>query len=127
MPGSVGFHLVGNGRPRAYQRHIATQHVNELRQFIKARAPQKVSYGCDSRVVRKLEDFLARFVRLFVGLTGNEFTNIFLVLAGIVVYVHRAELQESERRAVLSNALLPEQDRTAGSQFDRRSDHEKDG
>src|SRR6202049_620711 len=38
-------------RPRAYQAHVAFQHVEKLRELINAGLPQKLADACDARIV----------------------------------------------------------------------------
>ena len=62
MPGRISLDLIRNRRTRPNQRHIAAQHVDELRQFIQARSPQKVSHRSNPRIVGEFENALARAI-----------------------------------------------------------------
>ena len=43
MPDVIGFHFIRQGRPRANQRHVPSQNMEELGKFIQARPPQNGS------------------------------------------------------------------------------------
>ena len=75
-------------RPRADQRHLAAQDVEELRQLVDRPAAQEAADGRDARVVADLEERALLLVQLLE-----------LVLLALRVLVHRAELEAGERRA----------------------------
>ena len=82
---AVDLHL--HGRPRADQRHLAAQHVDEVRQLVERRAPQP------SR--------RARVMRASPGVDGQAGAH--RLGAGD----HRAQLVELERPAAQADAALP--------------------
>src|SRR5438270_903518 len=43
MPCFIGFDFIRHGRSRTYQRHLAAQYVDELRQLVQAGTPQKTA------------------------------------------------------------------------------------
>ena len=59
VPGLVLLDLVRQRRPRADERHVAAQHVPELRQLVEARLAQNASDRRDARIVGQLEHLLA--------------------------------------------------------------------
>ena len=54
MPDIVRSQFIGNGRPGANQRHVAFQHIYELREFIQACFPEKCTDRSNPGVVREL-------------------------------------------------------------------------
>ena len=108
MPGGIGLHFVGTGgrgptsdiSPRSTLMNCG----NSSRLVRRKKLPTGVIRG--SLVSLKMPSPVP-FVGCFSRLTGNQLTNIFFVLAGIVVDIHRTELQEREGRSVFSDALLP--------------------
>src|ERR1700681_788754 len=51
-------------RPRAYQAHVAFQHVEKLRKLINAGLPQELADACDARIVLYLEHRAARLIQV---------------------------------------------------------------
>ena len=56
VPAFVLLHLVRQRRPWPDERHVAAQHVPELRQLVEARVPQEWPIARDPRIVDELED-----------------------------------------------------------------------
>src|SRR5262249_123624 len=56
---------------------------------------------------------------------GDQIPDVLLVNFGIVVHIHRSELEECELAAVAACALLPEEDRTIGGQLDENGNNQK--
>ncbi len=73
-------------RTRADERHLAAQHVDQLRQLVQREAPQLAADRRQARIIANLEQRAGRLVELF---------EVCLALLG--VGVHRAELQAGER------------------------------
>ena len=88
-------------RPRAHQRHVAAQHVPQLREFVDVGPAEQPADRRAARVV------VARPDRAGLALR---------------VLVHGAELVNRERLAVQSHPLLPVEDRTGR----RAADQERD-
>ena len=61
VPEVIDFALVGEGGPRPHQRHLASQDVNKLGDFVQTGLPQNISQGCNSSVVGQFVDH--RFLR----------------------------------------------------------------
>src|SRR5262245_5693180 len=80
----VVFPLHRRIRPRTYQAHIASQHVEKLRQFIKACQPDEPPHGRDPAITR-----------------------VSLIALRISTLHHRPEFQNVEWLTVLSNSDLP--------------------
>src|SRR5690348_5101315 len=97
LPGLAGVALVARQRPRAYQRHVALEHVVKLRQLVDARFTQEAAEPGEPRAVFHLEGgavLLAlgcQFVALLLGARD-----------------HRAELVDDERTAAEARAALAE-------------------
>ena len=117
MPGLVFRHFGRNRRARTYDRHVALDDIEKLRELVEAELAEHVAERIDTRVVLHLEGLAARFV------LGHEF---FLAFFG--VYVHAAELVHGEQLAVLAYAGLLEDDRTLGvADLDRGGAEKKQG
>jgi hypothetical protein len=86
-------------RARAYEAHVAAEHVPELRQLVDMSAPQGRPKWCDSRIVADLEHVPLHFI--FVEQPGQT---LFRVDA------HRSKFVQSEQAAVAANPRLLEQD-----------------
>ncbi len=126
MPGGIGFNFIRHRRTRSDQRHFSAQHVDKLRQFVEAGAPQEIADLGDAGIVGKFEHSLGNAVgRILCGLASNQLANVFLVLAGIVVDVHGTEFEKGKRRSVFADALLPEQNRSARRQLDGGGNQEE--
>ena len=96
-------------RPRADERHLAAQHVEQLRQLVEREAAQEAADRRHARVVADLEQ---RAVGLVVLLE--------LVLAAASASrVHRAELEAGERRAADARAHRAVEHRAARGELDR--------
>ena len=97
---------IGTLRPRPDDRHVAAQHVPELRQLVEIEAPQPAPDRRAARVVRRAPR-----------------------RAGFVLgaLVHRAELVDLERLAVEPHALLRVEHRTGRRAPDQRRDDEQAG
>jgi hypothetical protein len=86
------------GRPRADDRHLATDHVEDLRQLVEARLAQEPADARDAWVVRDLEVRRRQDVEVLEG--G-------LQLLGVLD--HRPELEHREADTMLAGPLLREQ------------------
>src|SRR5471032_548075 len=85
-------------RTRSDHRHVAAQYVEELRQFVQARAAQETAYARDPRVAAfRLFDY-ARFLRM---------------------NAHGAELVDGEDAAIRAFAALLEEHRTTRTELHR--------
>src|SRR5207248_5994848 len=123
MPDIVDFEFIRQRRARAYQRHIAHHNVPELRKFVEARLAQEPAYCSYPGIIldfvhRRLSRFLVRTLRLAI----DKPLHILLVDLGVVVHVHRAELQAAESRTELAKPLLAEDYRTFGGQLNSQRD-----
>ena len=87
-------------RPRPDDRHIATQHIEKLRQFIQRCSPQKSAHVGDPRIVPR-------------GLPKPALVRCMMV--------HRAEFQHPEAGIGEADAALAEQDRAGAFQADRHA------
>src|SRR6266542_4450952 len=96
--------LIGWQRSGADQAHIATQHVEQLRQLVEVPAPQPAAHARDARVVAQLEDRPVRLVQL--PERGQ---------AVLRVHRHGAELVHGEHPAVPTHPLLAT--RTASTRY----------
>ncbi len=92
--------------PRSHQAHLALDHVPELRQFVQAGLAQDVANPAHARVVLELEVFLPFGACL--GAAGEQLGQYLLR-----VDHHRAELVALERLAILPDAGMAEEGRTA--------------
>ena len=50
LPGPVAGYLAGQRRPRTNQRHLAHEHVDQLRRLVETGAPQQAADPCNPRV-----------------------------------------------------------------------------
>src|SRR5690242_5851806 len=84
--------VMGNGmRPRTDQRHVSSQHIDELRQLVDARGAQDATDASDAGIV-------------FAGLLDH---------AAVFEHVHGAKLEDRELARVKSLPALTEDDRSA--------------
>src|SRR5207249_8145915 len=84
--------LVRNERARTDKRHLATEHVEELRQLIEAPLAQPAADAC-SRVAT-VE--LVQIVRSRQRVGPHDLLDVFAVRGGIGALAHRPELEQSE-------------------------------
>ena len=73
-------------RPRADERHLAAQHVEQLRQLVEREAAQRATDPRQARILAHLEEGAAGLVALLE-----------VALAALGALDHRAELQAGER------------------------------
>ncbi len=99
-------HERGPFGPRADDRHVAAQHVEELRELVDARAAQERAHSGGAAVGRRSPDRAG----LGLGVDG-----------------HRTEFKQVELDAAAPDAPLPVQDRSARLQMHRDSgdEHER--
>src|SRR5210317_175498 len=84
----------------ADDRHVAFEHIEQLRKLIYAEAAEHFTHSCHSRIVLNLEKTATRLIELF-----------HLRHQLVSLMVHRPELQHDERFSVNPNSLLLEQNR----------------
>src|ERR1035437_11037407 len=101
MPHLVTLNFVGERRPRADERHVSYQDIQELRQLIETGSTQEPSDGCDARISDQLVGGLALRHLAATVLVSDEAHDKFPVDGRVVVDTHRPELQEPELSAVL--------------------------
>ena len=131
MPVLVGSHLVGRNGTRAHQTHFAPEDVEKLGQFVQAGPAKDPSDARDSGIAGQLDGF--RRIETFL----HERFDVRLVqrLAGVLN--HRSKLVHVEMDhfpqhfAMLvtppgTDALLNEQNGTAGIQLDQRGNREQE-
>src|SRR5262245_15149961 len=115
MPGLITFDLIGNGRARADQRHLALEDIEHLWQFVQARAAQEISHAREPVAV---DEFVTGFFRALAPLAFDHSRH---VLAMRVIYFdvveHGAEFVNLEDVAVHPDALLPVEGRAARFQL----------
>src|SRR5450756_3037041 len=85
----VARHLSGEGRTRSDQRHVAADHVPQLRQLVDREPSEQVADGRNSRVSTYLEQD-ARTLALRLELVSSE----------VRIAEHAAQLPQRERGAV---------------------------
>ena len=73
LPPLVLFHFVRNGRARAHQRHVALQHVPQLRPFVDRELAQAAADGGQPRIVGNLESRLSRLRCATRGFSSSAF------------------------------------------------------
>src|SRR5579863_9915674 len=111
MPNVVSLDFVGDRRTWSDQRHLAFEHIDKLRQLVKAAAAQETADTSDSRVLGQFINAVAIAVpRLALRVARDQLLDVGFVSAGIVVDVHGSEFQENKLLAVLPDSLLPEKD-----------------
>src|SRR5687768_2789354 len=93
LPGLVLLGLLGQRRTRTDQAHVALEHVEELGQLVHRRRPHPLADPGDTRVTGDLEDRTVGLVHV------HELRPL-----GVGADVHRAQLVEGERPAVLAQA-----------------------
>ena len=124
MPGLVLLELVRERRARPDERHVAAQHVPELRQLVEARLAQEASDRRDPRVAGQLEERGSRRAAAWPLALMNCADE--LAMKGVVrVHVHRAELQHRERLHRSARPAPAEEDRPAGLQLHQRGDQQE--
>src|SRR5438067_245909 len=107
--------LVDDERARADQAHLALEDVDQLRQLVEGSLAEETPDARDARVVGDLEE-----ARLLVEV-GE------LVLEGLGVVDHRAELDDLEPSPIAADARLPEEDPATRVELHSERDRHKDG
>jgi len=111
----VEFDFVRDGRSRAYEAHVATDDVPELRELIDAETSNEPPDAGHSWIVRNLERAL---IVMMIEMCKIQ-------LATVSVRDHRAELVELKEASVASNAGLAKEDRTKVCEFDPERDDDQ--
>src|SRR5437867_11806051 len=125
MPALVLLDLVGNGWPWSDQRHLASQHVPELRELVEARLPQHPADPRGARVVGDLERVVVALLRH--SLAGLDEMADELIMDGVVgLNGHRSKLEDRKRLHHLPHAYLPEQGRAGRCELHRRGDQREE-
>src|SRR5271170_98186 len=105
--------IIADGkRARTDKAHIAFEDVPELWEFVNAGATEKLSERGDAWIVFDFEDRAGHFVEAFE-----------LVDQCFGTRNHGAELVDQETALIETDALLKEEDRAAGSEFNEKSDN----
>ena len=122
-PGPAGHVLVlgEDDRARPDERHLALQHVEELRQLVEAGAPQEGADPSDARIVRDLEH-----PRIATGREVHVQVRE-LVLPRLGVGGHRPELEDPEDLLRPAATRLAEEHRPLRVELDHDGEHEHDG
>ena len=84
--------LVDRQRSGAHETHVTQKYVDELRQFVQAKAAHKSTDWRDSRIVLHFEDCSILFVTGFLKLS----------LASVGIHIHASELEKMIDFAVLA-------------------------
>jgi len=97
---AVPFKFLFDDGPRADETHIAEEHVEKLRQFIKIRPAQKRSDFCDSRVVFQfsIAKPLTPRIRILRKMSPEDL---------VAVVEHSPEFPKSERPSFETDAIVP--------------------
>ncbi|OPZ73398.1 MAG: hypothetical protein BWY82_01140 [Verrucomicrobia bacterium ADurb.Bin474] len=99
MPDVVDIGLVRNGGTGTDERHLALQHIDQLREFVEACFPDEPADGCNTRVGGELEDRgFAIFSAAAVGclVLPDELLDIDLVRVICLNDLHRPEFEAVE-------------------------------
>lgn len=110
VPGDLAFERWA----RADERHVALDHVEQLRQFVERVPPDEAADPGDPRVLADLEQHSG---------TDVVIGDVVLVLVG--ADDHAAELVHRERGSAASHPLLTEEDRSSAADLDRDRDGEQ--
>src|SRR5215510_8497895 len=97
MPELVTLKFVAEGRARSNQGHFPRENVDELRQLVETGDPEKVSEGCDPRIIPDLVNALG--IR---RIAANEILDELLMNVRIGLHIHGAEFQERKLRSSFS-------------------------
>ena len=111
--------LLEDQRPRADERHLAPDDVDQLRELVDPRAPEEAAETRYTRVVRDLEH-----PRVVVAV-HVEMGDLRLPL--LRVDHHRAELVDAERPVAGAHPYLPEEHRPGRVDLDPQRDDEEQG
>src|SRR5581483_4367538 len=125
VPNVISFHFVCDRWAGSYQRHFASQYVDELRKLIETCTPQESSDFGDPRIIGHLENCFAIPRSLRFRLPCNQLPDVFLMDAGIIINVHGPEFQKYKRLTILANSFLFEKNRTFRCQLDGRRNEQE--
>lgn len=95
VPWQVFGHFGRKRRTRSHDRHIASEDVEQLRQFVQTEFAEDVAHRVDARIVLHLEGRAAGFVELLQFL-----------FARFRIDVHAAEFVHGKELAILADARL---------------------
>src|ERR1700675_332627 len=114
MPKIIRPEFISDGRPRTNQRHLPTQHVYKLRQFIQAGLANESSDGGYSRIFLDFENRFRAILSSFTNLPGYELIDVFLMDLSVTICIHGTEFQEGKGLAILTKPLLAKQNWSLG-------------
>src|SRR5882672_2877910 len=128
VPDIIGIELIRDRWAGPDQRHMPPEHVEELGHLVQTRLPQKGADGREPGILRQFVHGLAVAVRrLRLDAPRDESCDVVSVNRRISRRVHGAKLQACERRPILAESALPEEDGPRRREFDGDSDHKEDG
>src|SRR5690349_10828971 len=122
VPRLIALQLIPDGRPRAHQRHIAFQHIKELRKLVQACLAQYPANARDARVMLNFVNGFLAFLSRNSQVSGDESLDVFPVKDRIVAALHRPEFKERKRRAAKADSFLLEKNRPFRGELDQRRD-----
>ena len=107
--------LVHRRRAGAHKAHIAPQHVKKLRQLVNAGAADEFTHLGHAGVILHFEHQAVHFI------LGHQ-----LLLAGLGVHVHAAQLVDVKIPPVAAHTLLFKKQRAGAFELERDGDHRDD-
>src|SRR6266403_6255854 len=123
VPDVIGIELIWDRWARPDQRHVTPEHVEELGHLVQARLPQKGADGREPGILRQLVYGLAVAIgRLRIDAARDESRDVVSVDRRVCRRMHGAKLQACERRAIVAEAALPEEDGPRRRELDGDSD-----
>src|SRR5207302_1036617 len=115
------FDFVRDGRAWADDAHVATQDVEELRQFIEAGSAQDMPQARHSPIRAQLVRRPLTVSLIRIWLAFNVLSLKFAMLRIIDAGVHRAKLEEQKNAAIHSHTLLLIKNRATRIQLNEQS------
>src|SRR5262249_5265754 len=126
MPYTVCSKFVSDGRTWSDKRHVPTQNIPELWNLIETGFAKELSHSRHARILFDFEDRLFHPVRGICDATIDELVDKLLMDFFIAIGAHGAEFEKRKCFAILAESLLPEKNRTFGTQFNRQRSEQID-
>src|SRR5579883_3432296 len=109
---AIELNFIGERRTWPNQRHLPTEHIPELRDFIKARFADKSPHSGNAGIIGGLVCHMALRPIRVEHLSVHVFYDILLMGNLIGVSVHGTEFEHFKLNTVLPHPFLPEKDRS---------------
>src|ERR1700682_5408654 len=106
MPQFISFYLVWNRRAWTNDAHVAAQHIQKLRHFIKTKSAQHSADARDAWIVTQFVSRSFSVTDVRFSMSGDEFSLILAMDFAVGIDVHGTKFVNHEYAAIHAHAFL---------------------